>query len=261
MPPILIRRWRLVVLFATLLAGGITLSQPTIRTNLIHALYSQTQHWGMALETVKIGGNTVVPSPHILDALALPQGYPMLAINTKQHRRKLEQMGWIKSATVTKQLPNTLVVQITEHTPIAIWQNNKTYQLVSADGDLMGHSHLNKFLNLLLLVGKDAPARVHEVTAILNRMPLIRDSIKSATLQAERRWTLTTQSGIEILFPVHDAPENADFLNTMHQDKGLLNRDIIRIDLRIPDRMVIKLRTQPKTQTPKPTKPQNKQPA
>lgn len=238
-PKALIAYWRWVGLCAVL--GAVIWAVSAVRTDVLHRVYSQTQQWGLALTTVKVGGNVVLSPLEITEAIALPKGYPMLAIDSDEVREKLENMGWIKSAIITKHLPNTLVVQITEHTPKAIWQNKGLYQLVSTQGDLMGSDHMNQFLHLLLLVGEGAPQRIDQVFAILDRMPLIKDHIRAASLVSQRRWTLTTQSGIEILFPAENAPEQAAHLNGVHGAEQLLDRDIIRVDLRLSDRMVVKL--------------------
>lgn len=256
-------RWRLVFLCAMVLATGIILSQPSVRKNLATLFYYQTQSWGIRLETVKVGGNTVIPLQNIMETLSLPKGYPMLAINTNDLRQKLERQGWIKSAIVTKSLPNTLVIQITEHTPMALWQNNKKYQLISKNGDLMGQSHMNQFLDLLLLVGNNIPKRTQDISHMLDNMPLIKNRIKIVSLMSDRWWALKTKSDIEILLPIENAPQHASFLNTIQQEKQILDRDIIRIDLRIPDRMVIKLRTESTDDNSQssPSKPKKKQPA
>ena len=246
-------------LFISTLIGGYAMQLQQVRQVVIPFVYTQSQKLGLNLEVVKVAGNKAIPTETILSTIALPQGYPMLAINTTDVREKLQNVGWIETASISKQLPSTLVVKITERTPIAIWQNKGGYQLIGKQGHLMGTQGITQYLDLLLLVGDDAPAQMEQLQSILDSMPKIRDSIKTASWISGRRWTLTTQSGIEILLPAKLPMASAKYLAKLQRRKNILERDIIRIDLRIQDRVIVKLRTN-KPNIPKP-KQTDEQPA
>ena len=59
-------------------------------------------------------------------------------------------------------------------------------------------------------------------------------------LVAERRWNLHLKDGIEVLLP-EIAPEQAlQMLVDLDRDKKLLSRDIVAVDLRLPDRVTVR---------------------
>ena len=244
---------------ASVAIGAIAMQTENIRQNVLSFVFYQSQKMGFTLETVKVAGNNAIATKDILSLIALPQGYPMLAINNNHIRDKLQNVGWIKNASISKQYPNALVVKIQERTPIAIWQNKGNYQLIGSEGHLMGTQGITKYLDLLLLVGNNAPERMDELQNIFHEMPLIKDNIKTASWISNRRWTLTTKSGIEILLPAKSPLASAKYLNKLQRRKQILNRDIIRVDLRIIDRVVVKLRTDKTTSPTSKQKP--KQPA
>ena len=251
-----------VTLVISALLGGYAMQTPQIRQVVIPFIYTQSQKLGLTLETIKVAGNNAITTEHILSTIALPQGYPMVAINSNTIREKLQRVGWIKSASISKQLPNTLVVKIVERTPIAIWQNKGGYQLIGSEGHLMGTQGITQYLNLLLLVGDDAPSQMAQLQLILDEIPQIKKTIKTASWISGRRWTLTTESGIEILLPAKHPIASAKYLAKLQRRKNILERDIIRIDLRIQDRVIVKLRTTkpqstPKLETPNPKNQQD----
>src|SRR3546814_20817098 len=58
----------------------------------------------------------------------------MAAVDLEDVRADLMKYGWIKDARVSRRLPDTLVVDIVERTPAAIWQQNNRLSLVDAKG-------------------------------------------------------------------------------------------------------------------------------
>ena len=48
---------------------------------------------------------------------------PQALVDVDAIRSRLLQFGWVKDARVSRRLPDTLVVDIVERTPAALWQN------------------------------------------------------------------------------------------------------------------------------------------
>ena len=241
-----------LTLIASTIVGAVVMQKPQVRQVVFPFIYEQSKKIGLTLQTIKVAGNHVISTEDILATVALPKGYPMLAINTDSIRHTLKNVGWIKSVSISKQFPNTLVIKIVERTPIAIWQNKGGYQLIDEDGHLMGTQSITQYLNLLLLVGDDAPAQMEKLQLILDEMPKIKENIKIASWISGRRWTLTTSSGVEILLPAKFPMSSARYLSKLERRKKILERDIIRVDLRIQDRVIVKLRTEKIKPVPQP---------
>jgi cell division protein FtsQ len=73
------------------------------------------------------------------------------------------------------------------------------------------------------------------------RYPEFAQAIDNSVLVAQRRWNLHLKGGVEVLLP-EDGPERAlSVLRDMEQSKKLLERDIVAIDLRRPDRVTVRL--------------------
>jgi cell division protein FtsQ len=65
--------------------------------------------------------------------------------------------------------------------------------------------------------------------------------LRAAVLVADRRWNLKLTSGLDIRLPEAEVAQALDVLDALDRDKKLLSRDLTAIDLRLPDRVVVRL--------------------
>src|SRR3546814_2784185 len=65
----------------------------------------------------------------------------MAAVDLEGVRADLMKYGWIQDARVSRRLPDTLVVDIVERTPAAIWQHNRSEEHTSELQSLMRISY------------------------------------------------------------------------------------------------------------------------
>jgi cell division protein FtsQ len=65
--------------------------------------------------------------------------------------------------------------------------------------------------------------------------------VRASVLVAERRWNLRLNNGIDVRLPEADVEQALDRLVALDRDKKLLSRDIVAVDLRLPDRVTVRL--------------------
>jgi cell division protein FtsQ len=95
--------------------------------------------------------------------------------------------------------------------------------------------------HLPLVVGTSANTRAAEFLMLMSRYPELRDQVHAYVLVAERRWNLRLKNGIDIRLPEAEPVEAIEALLALDQEKKLLTRDITVIDLRIRDRVTVRL--------------------
>jgi cell division protein FtsQ len=76
---------------------------------------------------------------------------------------------------------------------------------------------------------------------VLARYPAIRDQVRAGIFIAERRWNLRMKNGIDVKLPETGVEHALDTLAGLDRDKKLLSRDITSVDLRLPDRVGVRL--------------------
>lgn len=204
-----------------------------IKYSIKQQMYEATGDLDFVLENVIISGQKNITIDEVVFALNADTGTPIFAINLEQVRKALEQNTWVKRAIVSRRLPKTIYISITERVPVAIWQHNQKLHLVDKDGKIIYTNSLDKFSGLLHVVGDKANLHADSLAKDLAKSPEIAKKVVSAVRYGDRRWNLTLDEGIIIKMPEHQHFEKAlSYLTRLHENGKLFGQDYKSIDLR-----------------------------
>jgi cell division protein FtsQ len=196
---------------------------------------------GYRLRQVIVEGRKNTPREVLLASLGVHMGQPLLAIDPVDMKKRLQSLGWIRSVTVERRLPDALYVRITEDYPAAIWQQSGTFRLIDRDGHLISDVDVARFARLPVVVGAEAPQHTADLLDMLAREPDLAGRVRGAAWVGERRWNLHFDNGVDVKLPA-DSPQAAwSLLARLEREQSLLARDISVIDMRLPDRLVVRL--------------------
>ncbi len=194
------------------------------------------------LERVVVEGHIRTKLNDLNAKLNLRQGMPIFEIDLEKEKQSVLELPWIKTVRIERHLPTQILISVTEKTPIAVWQNKKTYWPIDENGQaILDDKTLLK--NVLLVVGEDAPEHTPELMALLNEYPDIASVTRSAVRVGKRRWNLylnDAENGLEIRLPETGIKEALARLKKFKEEGDILNRDIKVIDLKLPDRLIVK---------------------
>ena len=172
-------------------------------------------------------------------AVALDQqSRAMPLVDLEAVRQKLLRYGWIADAHVSRRLPDTLLVDIVERTPAAVWQDNGNLTLIDASGVLLEPVQPDAIPNLPLVIGPGADRQEASYQALLGAAPALRPRVKAATWVGNRRWDLTFESGETLALPEDGAPRALVKFAELDGSRPLLGRGWIRFDMRDPTKLV-----------------------
>jgi cell division protein FtsQ len=209
---------------------------------------------GLAVNDVVVQGRGRTSGDAILAALGAARGTPMLAVSPSVAKTRLEALPWIRAASVERILPDTLYVQVTERQPLALWQRKGKLQLIDRDGTVVAVPSLDEFADLIILVGDDAPKAASPLLEMLASEPALRSHVTAAVRVGGRRWNLKLDSGMAVELPEDNVGAAWHQLAQLDRTDGLLKRDILKVDLRLPDRLVLQV---PEVAKPAPSKKKN----
>ena len=158
-------------------------------------------------------------------------------------RDRLLGYGWVKDARVSRRLPDSLVIDIVERRPAAIWQNRQQLALIDGDGIVLAPVPVDRMPDLPLLIGPGANAQAAALSALMAKVPTLKPQLTSATWIGARRWDLAFQSGETLALPEGNATAAAALARFAKLDRanGLLGRGLLRFDLRQPGKMTVRL--------------------
>jgi cell division protein FtsQ len=166
---------------------------------------------------------------------------PILAIDMEETRQRVESLGWIKSATIARRLPDTIYLQIEERQALALWQHKGRIVLIDREGAVIQRHKLDGFAALPLVVGEDAPANAAPLLDLLRTYPAVSGQVEAAVRVSGRRWNLRLRNGIDIRLPAEDVAAALDRLAEYQREHALFERDVIAVDLRVPDRLIVRV--------------------
>jgi len=158
-------------------------------------------------------------------------------------RGRLLQFGWVKDARVSRRLPDTLVIDIVERRPAALWQDKQRLALIDSEGVVLDRVRVDQMPDLPLLIGPGANDRARELDRLMNGVPTLKPQLASATWIGKRRWDLAFQTGETVALPEGEGAARRALVKFAKVDRsaGLLGRGLVRFDLRKPGQMTVRL--------------------
>jgi cell division protein FtsQ len=196
---------------------------------------------GFRIAEVGLTGSRQLPREEILAEAGVTGRSSLLFLDAGAARDRLKANPWIAEATVLKLYPNRLQITVTERNAFALWQQGGKVSVISDDGSVVEPLVSARFANLPLFVGVGAGPKAKEFLALVERYPSIRSQMRAAVLVAERRWNVVLANGIDVRLPETDPGAALDRLVQFDRDRKLLSRDIVAVDLRLPDRVTVRL--------------------
>ena len=196
---------------------------------------------GFRIAAISLTGPKEVSREEILTTAGVTGRASLLFLDAAAARTRLLANPWIADAAVLKLYPDRLQITITERQAFALWQKDGRVSVIAADGTVLEPFVENRYLGLPLVVGRGAQRQAKDFLAIVDRYPDIRSAVRASVLVAERRWNLRLNNGIDVRLPEANVEQALDRLVALDRDKKLLSRDIVAVDLRLPDRVTVRL--------------------
>lgn len=196
---------------------------------------------GLGLDRVKIMGLGELRESEVLAAAGIDGRTSLAFLGVGEVRERLERIPLVKSASVRKLYPNELVVTLTERAPHAIWQRDGELFVVAEDGTAIDLLQDSRFNALPFVVGQEANARTREYLALLEAAGPLKSRIRAGTLVSGRRWTLKMDNGLDVRLPELGAAEALARLVKLEREQRILDKDVLAVDLRMADRVVVRL--------------------
>jgi len=196
---------------------------------------------GFRITAVAINGRKQLTQDEVLAIGGVNGRSSLLFLDAATVRDKLKANPWIGDATVQKFYPGQLQIDIVERTAFALWQQDGRLAVIADDGAVLEPYVSRRFLALPLVVGKGADTRARDFLALLARYPQVRSATKAAIFVGERRWNLRLKDGLDIRLPENDVGNALAALSKMDKDDRLFSRDIVAVDMRLPDRLTVQL--------------------
>lgn len=196
---------------------------------------------GFRIASVTLNGRKQLTQDEILAIGGVNGRSSLLFLDAATVRDRLKANPWIADANVLKLYPDRLQIDVTERTAFALWQQDGRLAVVAADGAVLENYVSKRFTTLPLVVGKGADTRARDFLALLDRYPQVRAVTRAAILVGERRWNLRLTDGLDVRLPENDVGNALAMLSQLDKEDHLFSKDIVAIDMRLSDRLTVRL--------------------
>lgn len=123
----------LAALVVVVALGAVAALSLAVRSLLLHNRHFILQ----STETIQVSGNRVVTDSQALACFAPDVGHSIFRVPLAKRQAQLEQIKWVRRATVMRLWPNQLRVTVVERAPVAFVRDGNTVRLVDDDGVLL----------------------------------------------------------------------------------------------------------------------------
>ena len=189
---------------------------------------------------VLITGTKYTTPKELEEALGLKKGASLVGFNANAARERLESLPWVRVASVVRELPSTVKVEIYEHRPLARLATADGVWIINPDGEQITKT-TPEFDHLPLLQGDGAAAQASALFSMLASVPDVMQQLTRGTYIGGRRWDLSFADDVLVKLPADNVPTALKVLGTLNEQRQVLRLKGAIVDLRLPDRIVLRL--------------------
>jgi cell division protein FtsQ len=196
---------------------------------------------GFEVTDIAVSGVSGVRAEEVRE-VALPEGRAsMLSADPADVRARIETLNWVEKASVRRMWPSTLRITVTRRQAYALLKK-PAHPLIAPSlvrppaanvqwKDLTGNP---------IIIGTGAAHDAQPLVLAVERSPVLRARVQSATRVGDRRWDLKLRSGAVLALPAENAQAALDQAVQWQTCCAMLDRPVARIDLRMPGRAIVR---------------------
>jgi cell division protein FtsQ len=231
----------LIAVIAALLISGVV-------SRTVHGVKSDVSgvagNAGFGVYEIHINGNRRVPTGTIFAALGLKPGQSIFFVDLPEARARIMALDWIGSADVMRRYPDSITVTVTEKHPFALWQTPEgEVAVMERSGGLITTHDVEKFSRLPKLIGPGAPQTAAPLVDAVMAHRAVSARVAAYERVSNRRWNLILNDGVTVKLPEDKWQTELDALEHLIVDNGILERDVVEIDLRSPSQYFFVLKS------------------
>jgi cell division protein FtsQ len=196
---------------------------------------------GFGITSLHLAGENRTPPESVLAALNFKPAQSIFTADLRGARARLMLLPWVKEAKVTRRYPDSISVTIVEKRPFALWQSVNGLFVIERSGAVITKAALKQFPHLPVFIG-GAPEGGGELVDAIATHRAVAARVQAMERVSGRRWNLILDDGVVVKLPETGWKKQLGVLEHLIVDKGILERDIIEIDLRSPDNYFFTLR-------------------
>lgn len=211
-------------------------------TGLTDVAQKQVTKWtadaGFEVRKIEIRNVKQMNELAIYEVVLAEQNRAMTKVDLEDIRAKLMTFGWVADARVSRQLPDTLIVDIVERVPKAVWKNGDDRALVDSNGVVLEELKTGDHNDMLEISGENSQNKIDDLFVLLDNAPALMSGVAAAKWVGKRRWDLRFKTGEILALPEGDTASAAALIDFARMDgiSRILGQGVSYFDMRDPER-------------------------
>lgn len=198
---------------------------------------------GFAVRRVEVRGVRRMDEQEIYRRALVAQAQPMTRLDVASLRSDLVALPWVRDARVSRQLPDTLVIDVVERTPHAVLQQGEEFVLIDPSGHRLEPVAPARAEKMLVMKGDGAAEMAADLAVLLDSAPALKQKVRGAEWVGHRRWNLTFATGQVVALPEGEEEAGEAFVAFAQLDgmNRLLGGKVAVFDMRDPAKIYMRL--------------------
>jgi cell division protein FtsQ len=198
---------------------------------------------GFEVRRVDVRGVRHLNELKIYERVLAERNRAMPLVDIAGLREELLQLSWVEDARVSRQLPDTLVIDVLERTPHAVLRKADKLVLIDAGGHELEPVSAARARGMLIVGGLGAGQQVLALSTLLDAAPALKPQVREAEWVGNRRWNLTFKTGQVLALPEGDESSARALMSFARLDgtNRLLGGRVAAFDMRAPDRIYLRI--------------------
>ena len=198
---------------------------------------------GFEVRRVEVRGVQRMNELKVYEKVLAERDRAMPLVDLAALRDDLLQLSWVEDARVSRQLPDTLVVDIVERSPRAVLKKPGRYVLIDATGHELEPVKADRARTMLALSGPGAGKQIEALDKLLEAAPALKPQVREAEWVGNRRWNLSFKTGQVLALPQGDEAGASALVSFAKLDgvNRLLGGQVAYFDMRAPDRIYLRV--------------------
>jgi cell division protein FtsQ len=218
-----------------------------VREAFARAADGAAANMGFAVDEIQVstieGASAISPARAAeVRALIVPDGrQSILSLNPTDVKTRVESLDWVQGVRVRRLWPNDMLIEVERRQEYARWQEDGEMSVIDANGERLLTERAADHSNLPLVVGQGAGPASPAMLAALESLPQVRAHLRALVRVGDRRWNVELTSGTTVALPEENPEAALAQLEDLQTEHALLDRPLAQIDMRVPDRVAIRV--------------------
>lgn len=198
---------------------------------------------GFEVRRVKVTGVERMNDLKVYNSVLGEQNRPMPLVDLEDVRTDLLTLNWVKDARVSRQLPDTLLIDIVERKPHAVLSKPDRLVLIDATGAELEPISKANAKGMLLVSGPGAKMQIEQLGTLLDAAPALKPKVAEAEWVGNRRWDLTFATKQVLALPEGTTESASALVSFAKLDGGsrMLGGKVATFDMRAPGRIYMRV--------------------